>query len=153
MKARIAAQIHTSEAWTLKSENTGQEYRISVSLPASYDHTPQKTFPTVYVVDSNVFYEMVTGADPLDKTLLGDSSGGHFGLYALLTEPGSFQRYVVGSSSLGYGEKALFKLESAYAEAHQELPARLFLGIGDQDELAPFSAYEVESSGRDARSL
>jgi hypothetical protein len=47
---------------------------------------------------------------------------------------------VVGSPTLGYGEKALFKLESAYAEAHQELPARLFLGIGDQEEQAPFSA-------------
>ena len=38
------------------------------------------------------------------------------------------------------GEKALFKLESTYAETHQELPARLFLGIGDQEEQAPFSA-------------
>jgi predicted alpha/beta superfamily hydrolase len=62
MNARTAAQIHTSEAWTLKSENTGQEYRISVSLPASYDHEPEKTYPTVYMVDGNVFYEMVTGA-------------------------------------------------------------------------------------------
>jgi hypothetical protein len=47
---------------------------------------------------------------------------------------------VVGSPTLGYGERALFKLESAYAEVHQELPARLFLGIGDQEEQAPFSA-------------
>jgi len=46
----------------------------------------------------------------------------------------------VGSPTLGYGEKALFKLESTYAVAHQELPARLFLGIGDQEEQAPFSA-------------
>lgn len=47
---------------------------------------------------------------------------------------------MAGSPTLGYGEKALFKLESAYAGAHQELPARPFLGIGDQEELAPFSA-------------
>jgi predicted alpha/beta superfamily hydrolase len=231
-----------------------KEYRISVSLPASYDHAPDKTFPTVYMVDGNVFYEMVTGTarlmamsglipevivvsvgypldglygdnwlqffvrrskdltsvvderyeefvstlvndpkrartavtkkkdyeefdstvvndpetkvetgraesfhkfltaeltplveeryrvNPHDKTLLGDSTGGHFALYSLFTEPGGFQRYVVGSPTLGYGERALFKLENAYAESYQELPARLFLGIGDQEELAPFSA-------------
>jgi predicted alpha/beta superfamily hydrolase len=254
MSERIPAQIHTSEAWMIKSENTGEEYRISVSLPASYDHDPEKNYPTVYMVDGNIFYEMVTGAarlmsmsglipeviivsvgypldglygadwlqffvrrskdltsvvdkryeefvhavvndprrartaitekrdyqefertvgndpetevktgqsesfrkfvtgelpplveeryrvDPLDRTLLGDSTGGHFAIYSLLTQPRSFNRYVVGSPTLGYGEKALFKLESAYAEAHQELPARLFLGIGDQEELAPFSA-------------
>lgn len=254
MNKRTAAQIHTTDTWLLKSENTGQEYRISVSLPVSYDHELEKTYPTVYMVDGNVFYEMVTGAarlmamsglipeviivsvgypidslygddwlqffvrrskdltsvvderyeefvsslvndprrartatskkkefeelgrsdindpvtavetghaepfrklvteelpplveeryrvDPHDKTLLGDSTGGHFALYSLFTEPGSFQRYVVGSPTLGYGDRALFKLESAYAEAHQELTARLFLGIGDQEELAPFSA-------------
>jgi predicted alpha/beta superfamily hydrolase len=251
---RIPAQIHTSEAWMLKSKNTDQEYRISVSLPVSYDHEPEKTYPTVYMVDGNIFYEMVTGTarlmamsglipeviivsvgypldslygddwlqffvrrskdltsvvderyeefvdslvndprrartavtkkkdyeelessdakepetrietgqaesfrkfmtqelpplmeeryrtDPLDRTLLADSTGGHFAIYSLLTQPRSFSRYVVGSPTLGFGERALFKLESDYAEGHKELPARLFLGIGDQEEQAPFSA-------------
>lgn len=251
---RNAATIHTSDVLMVRSKNTNQEYRISVSLPVSYDYEPEKIYPIVYLVDGNVFYEMLTGAarlmamsgltpeviivsvgypldglhgadwlqffvrrskdltsvvdqryqefvnnlvndpkrartavtkkkdyeefertavdepvtevetgraesfrkflteelpllvekryrvDQNDKTLLGDSTGGHFAIYSLFTEPRSFHRYVVGSPTLGYGEKALFKLESAYAEKHQELPARLFLGIGDQEELAPFSA-------------
>ena len=229
MKTRTAATIHTSEALTVKSENTGQEYRISVSLPASYDHKPETTFPVIYVVDGNLVFEMVTGisrvmqmggllpevivvsigyplegfygndfqqffirrakdltsvvderyeqfaakvsgagssaiktggAEPFrkfvteeitslveeryrasleDKTLLGDSTGGHFALYTMLRQPDSFLRYVVGSPSLGFGDRALFKMESEYAKDHRELPVKLFLGIGGQEEHAPFS--------------
>jgi predicted alpha/beta superfamily hydrolase len=229
METRTAASIHTSEALTVKSKNTGQEYLIVVSLPASYDHKPETTFPVVYVLDGNLLTEMVTGisrlmtlggllpevimvsigyplkgyygadlqqfflrrakeltsvvdkqyeqfvrqvtkneqleletggAEPFrkfvteelmslvearyrasseDKTLLGDSSGGHFALYTLLRHPQSFQKYVVGSPSLGYGERSLFKIESEYANEHKELPVKLFLAIGGQEEHAPFS--------------
>ncbi|MFC1997682.1 alpha/beta hydrolase [Chloroflexota bacterium] len=76
---------------------------------------------------------------PDDKTLLGDSTGGHFALYTLLCEPRAFQRYIVGSPALGTGERALFKKESEYAKNHKDLPARLFLGIGDQEEHSRFS--------------
>jgi predicted alpha/beta superfamily hydrolase len=79
-------------------------------------------------------------ASAVDKTLLGDSSGGHFAIYAMLRQPRSFQRYVVGSPSLGFGERALFKLESEYAEQYKELPVKLFLGIGGQEEHPSFSA-------------
>jgi predicted alpha/beta superfamily hydrolase len=74
-----------------------------------------------------------------DKTLLGASSGGHFAIYAMLQQPQSFEKYVIGSPSLGYGEGALFKLESEYAKQHKDLPIKLFLGIGGEEEHAPFS--------------
>jgi predicted alpha/beta superfamily hydrolase len=77
--------------------------------------------------------------NPADKTLLGDSSSGHFALYTLLRQPQDFQRYIIGSPSLGFGDRALFKFENEYAKDHKELPAKLFLGIGDQEEHAPFS--------------
>jgi predicted alpha/beta superfamily hydrolase len=229
MKTRTAVSIHTSEALTVKSKNTGQEYLISVSLPASYDHKPEATFPVVYVMDGNLLFEMVTGitrmmqlggllpeiivvsvgypldgfygddfqqffirrardlydvvderyekfaakvsgaetsaiktggAEPFrkflteeltslvearyrasseDKTLLGTSSGGYFAVYAMLCQPQSFQKYVVGSPALGFGEGSLFKMESEYAEKNKNLPIKLFLGIGGEEEHAPFS--------------
>ena len=229
MITRTAASIHTSETLTVKSENTRQEYRISVGLPPSYDHKPETTFPVVYVVDGNLLFEMVIGitrvmqmggllpefivvsigyplegfyggdfqqffsrrakdltsvmdeqyeqfvrqvskneqmeietggAEPFrkfvteelpslvetryrasseDKTLLGDSSGGHFAIYTLLRQPQSFQKYVVGSPSLGFGEGALFKMESEFAKQNKELPVKMFLGIGSEEEHAPFS--------------
>ena len=229
MKTRTAATIHTSESLTVKSKDTGQEYLISVSLPATYDHQPETTFPVIYVLDGNLLFEMVTGisrlmqmgrllpevivvsigyplegfygddfqqffirrardlyavvderyeqfaakvsgagssaittggAEPFrkfvtgelaslvesryrasseDKTLLGTSSGGHFVIYAMLQQPQSFEKYVVGSPALGYGEGALFKLESDYSKQHNDLPIKLFLGIGGEEEHAPFS--------------
>lgn len=75
----------------------------------------------------------------MDRTLLGASTGGHFALYTLLKQPQAFHKYVVGSPSLGYGDRALFALENEYAAQHQDLPARLFLAIGEEEERPPFS--------------
>ena len=77
--------------------------------------------------------------DPDDRTLLGHSSGGHFALYALLRQPELFNRYAVGSPSLGFGNGRLFDLEQEYASRSDELPARLFLGIGEEEEHSPLS--------------
>ena len=229
MTTRIPASIHTSDVLTVSSENTGEEYRISVSLPASYDHKPETTFPVVYVTDANILFEMVTGitramgdmvsepivvgigyplegffgddrvrfvlrrgkdftcavddeyesfvaqswgversepvtggAEPFhrfitqevipliegryrarstDRALVGVSTGGHFVLYAMLHQPAYFRGYVVGSPSLGVGDKALFEMERQYARDHDELPVRLFLGIGGEEEHSPYSEH------------
>jgi len=229
MRTRTGASIHTSEVLTVVSENTSQEYRIAISLPASYDHKPKTSFPTIYVVDGNLHFELVTGitrimqlggvlpevvvvsigyplegfygddfhqffvrrakdltsvvdkryeqfirdafkiehmeietggaehflkfiaeeltsmvearyrVSSVDKTLLGHSTGGHFALYTLLHQPQAFQNYVVGSPSLGFGERELFKMESEYAKQNKELPGKLFLGIGEEEEHSSFS--------------
>jgi len=72
--------------------------------------------------------------DSDDRTLVGHSSGGHFALYALLSQPQLFKRYAVGSPSLGFGNRRLFDMEQDYASTSDELPARLFLGIGEEEE-------------------
>ena len=77
--------------------------------------------------------------DPDDRTLLGHSSGGHFALYALLRQPQLFKRYAVGSPSLGFANGRLFDLEQEYASRSDDLPARLFLGIGEEEEHSPLS--------------
>jgi predicted alpha/beta superfamily hydrolase len=73
-------------------------------------------------------------ACPGDRALLGHSAGGMFALYALWQEPRLFRRFVIGSPPLGWGEEALFALESDYAREHDRLPARVFLGIGKEEE-------------------
>ena len=73
-------------------------------------------------------------ARPGDRALLGHSAGGMFALYALWQEPSLFRRFVIGSPPLGWGEEALFTLESDYAREHDSLPARVFLGIGSEEE-------------------
>jgi len=229
MGLQAAARIHTSDVLNVSSENTGQDYQVSVSLPASYFHKPETTFPSIYVVDGNLHYEIVTGIsrlmqlngtlpevviisigypfegfygdeykqffvrrskdltavvdedyhkflqkvinieeleietggaeyflkfiaeelipiveeryriDPNDRTLLGHSTGGHFALYTLLQHPQMFQKYAVGSPSLGFGKDKLFEMENEYAKQFNQLPVKLFLGIGEEEEHSIFS--------------
>ena len=198
------------------------DLKISVSLPHSYHHRPGQSFPTLYVLDADLFFGLVTDmtrlmhidgacpevivvgigyplhelcgsefkrlivrrhfdfspvADPAverelqswlhldrvptggagrflqmieqellpmveaeyracpgDRALLGHSAGGMFALYALWQEPRFFRRFVIGSPPLGWGERVLFALESDYAREHDSLPARVFLGIGKEEE-------------------
>ena len=198
------------------------DLKVSVSLPHSYSHQPGQSFATLYVLDADLFFGLVTDmtrlmhldgacpevivvgigyplrdlygsdfqrfivrrhydfspvADPLvereleswlhldrvptggarrflqvieqevlpvveaeyracpgDRAVLGHSAGGMFALYALWQEPRLFWRFVIGSPPLGWGEEALFALESDYTREHDRLPARVFLGIGEEEE-------------------
>jgi len=54
------ATILGSELHTLKSKNTGKQYRIIISLPYEYHDKPSKKWPVVYVVDGNWYFGLVT---------------------------------------------------------------------------------------------
>ncbi|MBS0412640.1 MAG: alpha/beta hydrolase [Proteobacteria bacterium] len=63
-------------------------------------------------------------------TLVGDSSGGHFVLRALFDAASPFSRYVAISPSLGAAEGSIQKAEAAYAAAHGDLEADVFVCAG-----------------------
>ena len=66
-----------------------------------------------------------------DRTLLGISLGGLFGLYTMWHEPALFTRYVLMSPSLNWDYAALQGYDRQYAAKTKQLPARVFLGIGE----------------------
>lgn len=70
-------------------------------------------------------------ADPERRTLAGHSLGGTFGAYVLLTEPALFQNYILVSPALWVAGHATAGLESAYASSHDDLPARVYMAVGD----------------------
>lgn len=72
-------------------------------------------------------------ADPSDRALYGHSGGGFFGLYALLEGEAAFQRVIIGSPSLWWDDRYIFRLEESYAQANRALPARVFLSVGLQE--------------------
>jgi predicted alpha/beta superfamily hydrolase len=206
----------------ISSKITGQEYEAQIFLPHSYPYHPEKNYPVLYVMDGNLFGEMVAGiarvmafsakypeviitcvgyplslhdegfkkfitlrgleftpkpdkefeeehqkwlgienfhsgnarlfhkflldelvpvieteyrARPNDRTLLGHSASGLFTLYAMFSQPEAFQRYIVGSPPLRYANGLMFRIEVDYAAEHNALPARLFFGIGSEEEL------------------
>jgi hypothetical protein len=72
---------------------------------------------------------------PDDTALFGQSLGGLFALHVLFQHPAVFQRFIIGSPSIWWAEKAILQAEAAYAAAQQDLPARVFMGIGGEEDL------------------
>jgi predicted alpha/beta superfamily hydrolase len=68
-----------------------------------------------------------------DRALYGHSFGGLFALYVLFEAPELFRRYAISSPSLNFSADPVFALEAAYAEAHDALPARVFLSHGSEE--------------------
>ncbi len=78
-------------------------------------------------------------ADMQHKIFAGHSYGSLFGAYVLLTEPSMFDGYVLGSPSLWYDDHLLFAREREYAATHKDLPARVYIGAGAFEGVAPKS--------------
>ena len=70
------------------------------------------------------------------KVFIGHSYGSLLGLQFLLTEPRTFEHYILGSPSLWYDAGIMFEREQAYAASHKDLPASVFFGIGGREKLA-----------------
>ncbi|MFT3808476.1 MAG: alpha/beta hydrolase-fold protein [Micropepsaceae bacterium] len=69
----------------------------------------------------------------------GHSYGGLFGLHVMFTKPDMFDAYILGSPSLWFDKKVMFKREAAYAEAHDDLKAKVFFAIGSYETMKPES--------------
>jgi predicted alpha/beta superfamily hydrolase len=82
------------------------------------------------------FVETTYRADPKRRILMGSSFGGLFTLYALFSDPHLFWAYMAGSPAVTYASRLGFALESSYAAAHRDLPARLYIAVGSIEPLA-----------------
>ncbi len=60
MTAYPRASIPATEVRTIKSKYVRQDFRISVALPHTYPHASRKKYPTVYLLDANWYFGMVT---------------------------------------------------------------------------------------------
>lgn len=81
------------------------------------------------------FVESEYRVDSSQRVLMGSSFGGIFTLYALFSDPRLFSGYVAASPSVVYGDRFAFKQEAAYASSHKDLPVKLFLSVGQIEEL------------------
>lgn len=70
-------------------------------------------------------------AAPKKRTYFGYSLGGLFGAYILLSQPETFDNYILGSPSLWFDEKYIFELESETAENRKAIDAKVFISIGE----------------------
>ena len=75
-------------------------------------------------------------ADASQRMLMGSSFGGTFTLYTLFNEPTLFRGYIAASPVVTYGQRFAFHQEADYAGTHKDLPVRLFLSVGELEDLA-----------------
>lgn len=81
------------------------------------------------------YIEGTLKADPKARTYLGYSLGGLFGAYSLLSQPETFQNYILGSPALDADDAAyLDALESETAPTLSDLETAVFVTIGDQEQ-------------------
>lgn len=73
--------------------------------------------------------------DPKQRVLMGSSLGGLFTLYAMMTDPSLFSRYMAASPAVTFGDRYVFKQEAEFAKAGKGVPAKLYVGVGSDEGL------------------
>ena len=71
------------------------------------------------------------------RLFLGHSYGGLLGTQILLTAPDLFAGYLLGSPSYWYDSHYMERAESAFAAAHKDVPARVYLYVGQYEDTRP----------------
>jgi len=79
--------------------------------------------------------------DPSDRTFIGNSLGGLFGTYILLTKPTLFKNYILGSPSYWFDNRFIFRLEKR--AKIKNIHANVFIAIGERESKALESSYEM----------
>jgi predicted alpha/beta superfamily hydrolase len=93
---------------------------------------------------------------PIDRTLIGWSLSGLFGLYTLFHRPETFTRYLLVSPSIFWDEAICFSYEETWAKQHTDLAAQVFCAVGETEENPHMSwpspsTKEMEEMLRSAR--
>lgn len=87
------------------------------------------------------------------RLFLGHSYASLLGTQILLTDPGLFSGYVLGSPSLWYDDHVMERYEREYAQAHKDLAASVYMYVGQYEDQKPGDAryakrYNMVSDAR-----
>jgi predicted alpha/beta superfamily hydrolase len=75
--------------------------------------------------------------DETRRYFLGHSYGGLLGTQIMFTQPELFSGYILGSPSYWYDNHYMHGMESAFASTHKDLPARVYMYVGQYEEIRP----------------
>jgi predicted alpha/beta superfamily hydrolase len=81
-------------------------------------------------------------ADMRRVTYIGHSYGGLFGAYVLLTKPGLFRNYILGSPSLWFDRHSIFGVEVEHGDRLRTAEANVFMLTGGYETVRPEPLYE-----------
>ncbi|WP_241094025.1 alpha/beta hydrolase [Xanthomonas bonasiae] len=83
------------------------------------------------------------------RLFLGHSYGGLLGTQILLTAPEMFSGYILGSPSYWYGEHAMQAQETAFAASHKDLPAQVYMYVGEYEQRRYGQNYDMVSDAQE----
>lgn len=103
------------------------------------------------------FIEAEYRVSPEVRGICGASYGGMFGAYALVKAPELFNRYILISPTVGFGDGAFFTYEEEMAQGRTDLPARIYFAAGADEGrdwmLDPLVKFEKQLRDRKYPSL
>lgn len=105
------------------------------TAPASAIHGQGQAYQAYLRDQVKPFIAARYRTDPARALFLGHSYGSLLGAQILFTEPGLFSGYILGSPSLWYDKRHALGLEASYAARNRDLPAKVFLYVGDYEAL------------------
>lgn len=116
----------THEKWDERQrERLSLDWIVSGGAPSFLQFVKAGLIPQI---------EIQYRADGSRRILAGHSMGGLFVLYALFHETDLFQGYVAASPPFWFGDRAILATEEQFAQEEQDLPANLFLCVGEKEE-------------------
>jgi predicted alpha/beta superfamily hydrolase len=80
--------------------------------------------------------------DLSDMTLVGNSLGGLFSTWVLLTHPEAFQRIIIGSPPFWWDQEVMLRLEEEAAGRLSDLPVEVFTSVGEKEGAGQVSRWE-----------
>ena len=72
--------------------------------------------------------------DDSNKIFVGHSFSGLLGTYILVNRPEVFDHYIIGSPSVWYDSKVIFKMEEIYAKTHKSLKTNAMIYVDANDD-------------------
>ena len=88
-----------------------------------------------------------------DRALVGSSFGGLFTLYTLFNETNLFDKYILTSPALAFDNGIIYKYEQEYADKNKDLPVRLYIGIGQYEDVSILHKFEDKLKSRNYKNL
>lgn len=112
-----------------------RDYTPTASSPGFKDPSGEAARHLDFIRNDVIPYiEKFYSTDATNRTYIGNSFGGLFGLYILLRQPTTFKNYIIGSPSIWWDHKYILKLDSK-TEFDKSLEANVFIAVGAEETL------------------
>lgn len=102
----------------------------------NYEHPTGQAREHLAFIQNDVFKYMESEyrTDTMRRTYFGYSASGTFGSYILLTQPQTFQNYIIGSPATLFSEQFAHEYEPIAKTIPESLDVNVFLSVGSDEE-------------------